>query len=66
VIADPQLARYFETLQSIIAAPLFEPKRWKAIWELNFTPSRRFHHTYLPDHSHRRTRPPSFVERLGW
>jgi arabinofuranosyltransferase len=66
VIADPQLARYFEKLQSVITAPLFEPKRWKAIWELNFTPSRRFHHTYLPDHSHRRVHPPSLVERLGW
>jgi arabinofuranosyltransferase len=65
-IADPQLARYYEKLQIIVAGPLFEPRRWKAVWELNFTPSRRFHHSYLPDRSHERAPPPSLVEKLGW
>ena len=65
-IADPRLARYFEKLQTVITAPLFEPNRWKAIWELNFTPARRFRHGYLPDRSYERSAPPSLVERLGW
>jgi hypothetical protein len=66
VIPDPELAEYFDKLQRVVAAPLFDPARWRAIWELNFTSARRFRAPYRADHSYDRPHPASLVDRIGW
>jgi arabinofuranosyltransferase len=66
VIADPELAAYFDQLQRVVAAPLFDPARWRAIWELNFTSARRYRAPYPADHSYDRPQPASLVEQNGW
>jgi len=64
VIVDPKLALYFDELQRVVAGPIFDPARWRAIWKLNFTSARRYRTPYLADHSYDRPQPASLVEQV--
>jgi arabinofuranosyltransferase len=42
VIEDVRIHQFYDTLRLVTAGPLFSPQRWKAIYDLNLGPYRRF------------------------